>query len=196
MSDISQGEGWWRASDGKWYPPETHPDYVVPAAAEREVAAGPAFEQPLVPGDSAVAAEVDGPGTSRLPWSVIVGGGVLVVIGTFLRWASLDGTDLRGVTEVAGLETDDGKMMMALAAAIICFAVAHLMQRTKWAAVLSVLSVLGALGLTIFEIIDISGAEVDRGEIEIGVGLYACLAGSLLAGVGVLWSKMLSNTTA
>ncbi|MEY2451119.1 MAG: hypothetical protein QOD92_693, partial [Acidimicrobiaceae bacterium] len=25
MSDISQGEGWWQASDHKWYPPEQHP---------------------------------------------------------------------------------------------------------------------------------------------------------------------------
>jgi hypothetical protein len=30
MSDTSQGQNWWQASDGKWYPPETHPDYVVP----------------------------------------------------------------------------------------------------------------------------------------------------------------------
>lgn len=26
MSDVSGGEGWWQASDGKWYPPEQHPD--------------------------------------------------------------------------------------------------------------------------------------------------------------------------
>lgn len=25
MSDSSQGQGWWQASDGKWYPPELHP---------------------------------------------------------------------------------------------------------------------------------------------------------------------------
>jgi hypothetical protein len=25
MSDTSQGPGWWQASDGKWYPPETAP---------------------------------------------------------------------------------------------------------------------------------------------------------------------------
>ena len=25
MSDRSKGEGWWLASDGKWYPPESHP---------------------------------------------------------------------------------------------------------------------------------------------------------------------------
>ena len=25
MSEVSQGPGWWIASDGKWYPPELHP---------------------------------------------------------------------------------------------------------------------------------------------------------------------------
>ena len=30
MSDVSQGPGWWMASDGKWYMPEQHPDYVPP----------------------------------------------------------------------------------------------------------------------------------------------------------------------
>ena len=30
MSDTSQGPGWWQASDGKWYAPEIHPDYVRP----------------------------------------------------------------------------------------------------------------------------------------------------------------------
>ncbi|HLN15822.1 MAG TPA: hypothetical protein VK277_03610 [Acidimicrobiales bacterium] len=25
MSDVSQGPGWWLASDGKWYPPEAQP---------------------------------------------------------------------------------------------------------------------------------------------------------------------------
>ena len=28
MSDMSQGPGWWVASDGKWYSPEQHPEYV------------------------------------------------------------------------------------------------------------------------------------------------------------------------
>jgi hypothetical protein len=30
MSDVSQGPGWWIASDGKWYPPEQHPNYQPP----------------------------------------------------------------------------------------------------------------------------------------------------------------------
>lgn len=30
MSDQSQGPGWWVASDGNWYPPESHPDFRPP----------------------------------------------------------------------------------------------------------------------------------------------------------------------
>lgn len=38
MSDTPQG-GWWQANDGKWYPPETHPDHVP--SADDDLAAGP-----------------------------------------------------------------------------------------------------------------------------------------------------------
>ena len=31
MSDVSQGPGWWQASDGKWYRPEQHPNYQPPS---------------------------------------------------------------------------------------------------------------------------------------------------------------------
>lgn len=34
MSDRSQGDGWWQASDGKWYPPESHPDHRPPPPPE------------------------------------------------------------------------------------------------------------------------------------------------------------------
>src|SRR5262245_10048365 len=33
MSDSSQGPGWWQASDGKWYPPESHPDHAGQATS-------------------------------------------------------------------------------------------------------------------------------------------------------------------
>lgn len=33
MSDTSQGPGWWQASDGKWYPPESAPGAQQPAAS-------------------------------------------------------------------------------------------------------------------------------------------------------------------
>ncbi len=33
MSDVSQGPGWWQASDGKWYSPEQRPASEPPAPA-------------------------------------------------------------------------------------------------------------------------------------------------------------------
>lgn len=50
MSDVSQGEGWWQASDGKWYPP-TQP-VSEPAAAAPTMGADPgaAGAQPPGPG--------------------------------------------------------------------------------------------------------------------------------------------------
>lgn len=53
MSDTSQGDGWWIASDGKWYPPETHPDYAAPVAA--------APQDPAVVSEADVGAVVDTP---------------------------------------------------------------------------------------------------------------------------------------
>lgn len=56
MSDQSQGTDWWQASDGKWYPPETHPDYVAPAPppppappAPPAPTAPPVVQRPLSP---------------------------------------------------------------------------------------------------------------------------------------------------
>lgn len=31
MSEVSQGPGWWLATNGRWYPPEMHPQYRSPA---------------------------------------------------------------------------------------------------------------------------------------------------------------------
>jgi hypothetical protein len=70
MSDQSNGPGWWIASDGKWYPPETHPDYVPP----------------LPPPPPSPYATVTTPVTSTSPpkhnWRTIglIAGGVLLVL--------------------------------------------------------------------------------------------------------------------
>ena len=44
MSDVSQGEGWWLASDGKWYPPASAPPSIaapVPPGYGMSPAPGP-----------------------------------------------------------------------------------------------------------------------------------------------------------
>lgn len=61
MSDVSQGPGWWLASDGKWYPPHTAPQATLPpdatgaypqqypAAAETGAATAEAYAQQGAP---------------------------------------------------------------------------------------------------------------------------------------------------
>lgn len=49
MSDATQGEGWWQASDGKWYPPEQHPDYQAGATQPIEAMPPPTAAMPPVP---------------------------------------------------------------------------------------------------------------------------------------------------
>ncbi len=46
MSDVSNGPGWWQASDGKWYPPEQQPNYEAPAAPQSSSAVPPQSSSP------------------------------------------------------------------------------------------------------------------------------------------------------
>ena len=43
MSEVSQGPGWWLASDGKWYAPHLHPSYAPPPPPPS--ASGTLFDQ-------------------------------------------------------------------------------------------------------------------------------------------------------
>ena len=56
MSDTPEGTGWWIASDGKWYPPEQHPQgqpaETEPAAAESPAEQGGGEAQPAGGGGS------------------------------------------------------------------------------------------------------------------------------------------------
>lgn len=42
-SNVSAGPGWWVASDGKWYAPELHPDYVAPPPPPPAPQSSPVF---------------------------------------------------------------------------------------------------------------------------------------------------------
>jgi hypothetical protein len=46
VNDRLEGPGWWQASDGHWYPPQTHPDYQppeIPVRRRRHSAPKPPF---------------------------------------------------------------------------------------------------------------------------------------------------------
>jgi hypothetical protein len=69
MSEVSQGHGWWQASDHKWYPPEQNPNYVAPAPQP------PELPPPPIP----VAAK--GPSGGRKAMFVAVGLVAIWVVG-------------------------------------------------------------------------------------------------------------------
>lgn len=53
MSDVSQGPGWWQASDGKWYAPDLHPDCQASAPVDQSAVNSPALDSaPVFPADS------------------------------------------------------------------------------------------------------------------------------------------------
>lgn len=94
MSETPQGPGWWQASDGKWYPPHTHPNYR------------PAAGQPMMPPGSAPPGSV--PPGSVPPGSLPVkSGGVpkgLIIAGIIVLVVVVAG--FAAVTYVTGLVGD------------------------------------------------------------------------------------------
>ena len=72
MSDTSQGDGWWLASDGKWYPPTASP---APAPPETPTyAQAPAYGQAPVYGQTPgyVPAPM-APSSNEAIWSLVLG---------------------------------------------------------------------------------------------------------------------------
>lgn len=126
MSDVSQGPGWWQASDGKWYAPEAHPSYQPPAAPQPPAAQPPAPPQPMAPPPQMAAppqmgaAPVGGPGYGPPPASkggkgcmialivvvvLLVGGAAAAYLG--LRWVGnqVDNGNVFGKTECDAIST-------------------------------------------------------------------------------------------
>lgn len=95
MSEMSQGEGWWQASDGLWYPPESHPDYQSPTPPQPEPPAAPGTVFPSTP--AAPLATVGPRGPIGKPRSA--GLTILVSIVTFgiwtLVWSFWNGEELK-----------------------------------------------------------------------------------------------------
>lgn len=77
MSEVSQGPGWWQASDGKWYPPEQAPGSQAPAAAPSDVYGTGSPIGPLADwGTRALATLIDWAASTAL----VIAGVILAVI--------------------------------------------------------------------------------------------------------------------
>lgn len=81
MSDTPQGEGWWQASDGKFYAPEQHPDYVPPAPPPPPPTAAPPAPQVVPPPPGAIPPAPSTPGSGRKIWPWVLLGVLVLFVG-------------------------------------------------------------------------------------------------------------------
>jgi len=199
MSDTSQGPGWWMASDGKWYPPETHPSRPPPPPAPP---AGPmmyAPPEPAKPTPTAAASPLlDAAAKRRRSAGYVVGAAAaLMVCASFLPWVKVN-----FFVSIArsGIDGGDGWISVILGGLLAIVAwrlVKAAAEGARAPVVLAILLSIAALGLAIFEWVDIENTAADVGsdtgpfgdEIDLGafitkgIGLYALgLAG--VVGVG------------
>ena len=97
MSDQSQGPGWWMASDGKWYPPESDP--APPPPGQFAAPFQPAYVQRSTNG-MAIASMVLG-----IVWIYWIGSILALVFGYTARKqiAESQGTQQGGGMATAGI---------------------------------------------------------------------------------------------
>jgi hypothetical protein len=190
VSDAPQGSGWWQASDGRWYPPESHPGPWV-----REPEAPPGSSpfgtgQPGIPVPPHVEGEHQ-PGITRpLEWAVVIGGAVLITIGSVLPWATLPLPFLGGEFSVNGTE-GDGMFTLIIGFVVILFGIVGLNGRLGLG--MTIASLIGATLALVTGIIDVthmSRISSDAGEgaglvnPSPGVGLILVLIGAAVSIIG------------
>jgi hypothetical protein len=168
MSDTPLGPGWWIASDGKWYPPQSQSPQ-------------PATQPPAVAGNP-------------LPKYLWLGGAVAVIIGALLPWASVDtpfGSVSKNGTDGDGVIT----IVFGAAAAvllIIRWNKARARGLTIGALVLSVL--VGVIA--VIDMVDVKSRFSDSPitvDASIGIGLWLTLLGALVAVAGTVLSLVRSG---
>lgn len=103
MSDMSQGPGWWQASDGKWYPPEQTPGGQPQAGGQPGYSAGPSYGAPVA-GPGAIAG-TGSPHGELAEWPIRVASGAidfvaLGVLGAIVQQVSFA---LGSLISLAGL---------------------------------------------------------------------------------------------
>jgi len=114
MSDVSQGPGWWLASDGKWYPPEQQPAAAPPPAPTPEPPAygaygpppggAPPYGQPFTGAPFGYASgPVDGQGRPLAEWwqrlvAIVIDGIMIGIVYSILLSVAVQGSFSHGFT--------------------------------------------------------------------------------------------------
>lgn len=198
MSDTWQGDGWWQASDGKWYPPQPQPQPQPPVGAAARV--GPGYWKAK---DGLWYAEgVDAPGqpypfkktgtkqmlldatsstSAPTMFTAALVGAVVIVVGALLPWVTV--STAFGTISVSGTEGDG---VITLVCGVIAAALLVLGRGRKTAAILAMLvgGLVAAVGL--YDLVNVSAAAADVNGLaraSAGVGLWVTLVGGATTAV-------------
>lgn len=198
MSDASQGAGWWQASDGKWYPPESRPDAAPPPPPPSAptasslpppppvaaAAAPPPAAPPSAPGWPPAPGPAGGPppppgattGFSTFQ-KLALAGAAVAAVGSLLPWASV--SSVFGTISKSGMD-GDGVITLVLAVA----AGALVLTRKAPGVVIALMALIGVVA--VIDIADVSRLADDTGfaEVSVGFGLWLVAIGAVLGLVG------------
>ncbi len=178
MSDTSQGDGWWKASDGKWYPPDQRPATQPPPPP-------PGAPQPQSP------ALVDAPRSHPAARWLLVAGAALVIIGAPLPWAEVSAPFVGSLTK-NGTE-GDGIITLILGLALVGLGAPAIFggKRLKVGLAVGAVIVAGLVmvvaGVDIADVQDIVNdveAEEALATASVGMGLWLTAIGGALAFCG------------
>jgi hypothetical protein len=149
MSDVSQGPGWWLASDGKWYPPESEshsPSAQVPAATRF---------------------------TKRTWENIVIGGLAVGALGLILPWVSA------GFLSANGLDTGDGRLYGILLLATAFLVVMWRRRGVRMLGYFALAGALLMAAVAVYDVIHVSTSHGPLGiSVSPGVGLiFDAIAG-------------------
>jgi hypothetical protein len=115
---------------------------------------------------------------------IMLGGGAVAAIGSFLTWYSQFGTHFTGFSS-SGSDTNDGPVFLTLGIVLICFGIALLSAKRMLAITILGIAVAGLVVLLAFaDLGKASDLQKDFDGVTIGPGLYLCVVGGLVGLAG------------
>jgi hypothetical protein len=145
------------------------------------------FDPPVMP--------VPAPPTSTFPWGWAgVAGAAVAVLGSFLPWASV--LTIFGSVDIAGT-TGDGKITLVLALIVGSCLLVAVVNRQEASAIAGGVAAACGVAMSVYDYTTVSdrigAVQSSVARAEVGIGLYVCIGGFVLATVGAFATRALIN---
>lgn len=113
---------------------------------------------------------------------LLLAGGLLVAIGSFVTWFSVPGVSFTGFSSSSDDTTRDGPVFLTLGLLLIAAGVILLVaRRILGVAIAAIVVAVGAIVAGFADLADILDLKDRFGVVTVGPGLYMCIIGGLVA---------------